>query len=123
MLTLQKPGRSSMRDSRFMRMASITRSTSAGFPWLQRTRQQAPSGAWCTRWRRAISHSFTSGVPPSISAKRRRLSCTADSLLCIASSVSQAVVAMQRPLSRSHIIDRPIHPSISWTAGMTSSRM
>jgi hypothetical protein len=35
----------------------------------------------------------------------------------------QADVAIQRPVSRSHIIDRPTQPSICCIFGQTSSRM
>ncbi len=40
----------------------------------------------------------------------------------IASSDCQALVAMQRPDSRSAIMDSPIQPSISRIVGITSSR-
>jgi hypothetical protein len=37
--------------------------------------------------------------------------------------VAQPLVAMQRPDSRSAIIDIPVHPSIAMIAGITWSRM
>ncbi|WP_245817112.1 hypothetical protein [Geodermatophilus saharensis] len=40
----------------------------------------------------------------------------------IACRSAQADVVMHRPVSRSHTIDRPTQPGMSWTAGQTSSR-
>ncbi|MGY1834374.1 hypothetical protein ACI79P_04610 [Blastococcus sp. SYSU DS0510] len=39
------------------------------------------------------------------------------------SASAQDVVTMQRPLSRSVSIDRPMQPSICWVAGITSLRV
>ena len=54
---------------------------------------------------------------------RARLSFTRSALACMASSVSRAVVRLQRPESRSQSIDRPTKPSMPCTKGNTSSRM
>ena len=69
-----------------------------------------------------MSHSCTSGCAPKISAARSRIVRTPSVLDRIACSSAQAVVTMQWPSSRSHIIESPTQPSICWTAGRTSSR-
>ena len=73
---------------------------------VQRTQAPSPDMAW--RCSTAISHRSTDGWTPKISAPRMRIGCIICSLLLIASSVDQALVAMQRPDSRSQIIDRPM---------------
>jgi hypothetical protein len=41
----------------------------------------------------------------------------------MASTSSQALVMMHRPVWRSTSIDRPMKPSVCWTAGRTLSRV
>src|SRR4051812_42265376 len=105
-----------------IRKVSITRSMELGSPWLQMTRAQAPSLAWCTRCRTAISQSSTRAAPPMISSARRRIAMTPSVLRCRASESAHALVTMHRPDPRSQSMDRPTQPFIWCTAGMTLSQ-
>ena len=86
--------------------------------------RQHDSGAlvW-SRCMSAISHSSTVGSPPSISRSAARCGASRSAAACMASWVSQELVAMHRPLLRSTTSDIPAHPSIWVIVGCTSSRM
>src|ERR1700747_2787822 len=71
----------------------------------------------------AISHSSTCLLAPKSSAARSRIGRMDSSLACIASSDSQEVVTMQRPDVRSTNRDKPTHPSMPSSAGITLSRV
>ncbi|COW84678.1 Uncharacterised protein [Mycobacterium tuberculosis] len=88
----------------------------------QVARTHAPSAERWSRCIAAISHSSTAGVPPNISAHRSRIGVTCSRLACMASAVSQALVAMHLPDCRSTKRDTPMHPSIPCSAGITTSR-
>src|ERR1700736_5225859 len=71
----------------------------------------------------AISHSSPCLLPPKSSADRSRIGRMDSSLARIASSDSQEVVTMQRPDVRSPIEDKPTHPAMPSSAGITLSRV
>src|SRR5690242_17499561 len=123
MLTLQKPSKSSSAGNVVSLKTSIERSTSDWTPWIHVERTQAPAPEAWSRCMTAISHSSTRGVEPKSSPARSRIGATADSVARMASSDSQALVAMQRPESRSATRDMPTQPGMLVTAPNTSSRM
>src|SRR4051812_27459659 len=89
----------------------------------QATCAPAPSPAGCSRCTRAISQCCTSGrSPPTARAKELRLACNWCSVAFMASGVSQAVEAMQRPFCRSASIDKPRQPSVVCNVCMTFLR-
>src|SRR5581483_6928555 len=94
----------------------------SGATLTQVARTPAPSGARWSRCSAAISHCSTFAVPPNISAARSRIGVTVSPLARMASSLSQALVAMHRPERRSTKRDTPMHPGIPCSAGITSSR-
>ena len=121
-LALQNPDISSRLGSTVARKRSIIESMPSGSICTQVTRQHEPSRASCSRCIIAISHSSTTGTPPMISAAFARTAATPAAEAVIASRDAQDAVAIERPDSRSTIIDSPTNPGISVSIGMTWSR-
>jgi hypothetical protein len=72
------------------------------------------------------AHSTTSvslSTPLTVRIAVSRMPLTASALRCMASTSSQALVTMHRPVLRSASIDRPMQPSLCWTAGSILSRV
>ena len=114
MLALQNPAWPSSRGKTLVLNASTAASSCPAGGRAQVTRAQAPAGDSWSRWRIAISHSWTSRpCPPIVSSRRCRTGWSCWSAARMAASESHELVAMQRPLDRSTSIDSPRQPSMS----------